>query len=306
MDPFEAASQLSQTLRSLNPQIAQITKAAHFALRNSIHEDYLFPLIMDIFKDPEVELNQKNIVFQFIEVLVNESCTYSAQGKYAYPFVDAVRTHLPNIVALVVPHNANTNLYNVFSVLESLASLFKSDCLKYVKMFNSNLLEDSDFESIGNDIPYPEVELNELGDHDLMETAWKFLIQKKKQSQYEWQRQLKNGTSCENIIDEDEMFDLKSKTDTNNKMGLLKKQVLNRMEDDRESHKRLKELLWHVDRPKEISYLLEDEFFGYYYSKIHKLEDVQFEILLNNLKDCNETATRSFKDKQVIQEDAAQ
>lgn len=304
MDPFEAASQLSQTLRGLNPQIAQITKAAHFALRNFIHEDYLFPLIMNILKDPEVELNQKNIVFQFIEVLVNESCIYSAQGKYAYPFVDNVRANLPTIVTLVVPHNANTNLYNVFSVLESLATVFKSDCLNYVQLFNSNLLEDSDFENIKNDIPYPEVELDEVDNSDLMETAWKFLIQKKKQSQYEWQRRLKNGEACDKNIDEDEMFDLKSKFDTNNKTGLLKKQVLNRMEDDRESHKRLKELLWHVDRPKEVSYLLEDEFFQYYYSKIHKLEDKQFGVLLDNLKDCNETAARSYKDKQVVQDDA--
>lgn len=303
MDPFEAATQLSQILRSLSSQLQYITKAAHFALRNAEHEDYLFLLILELLRDENVELGQKGIIFQFLEVLLAELCHYLSQGKYRYPYVDSVKKNMAQIVLWVVPHSSNTNLANVYTCLTNMTKLYKVDCQEYSKKFHENLLTENDLSDIAMDIPYPEVEVETVVDENPIITAWKVVVEKKKQSQYEWQRRIKHTPAVTEDVDENELFTLRPRTDTKQKDGMLKKEVLERMEADRESHKRLKELLWVVERSKEVSYLAEEEFVDYYWNKLAKLDAPQYKVLMDNLEEVNKVVARSYKDKQISEND---
>lgn len=326
MDSFEASTQLAQVLRSLSPSIQNLTKAAHFALKNADSEDYLFHSIIDTLDDPKVEINTKSTIFQFIEVLISESYNVSQQPKsnYSYPYVHRLRAALPSILLKVLPGRNNFSLYNIFVSLRNISRTLKVDFddYEYQYLSISASLDENDRSNIDQDIPYPDITLDdtESASDDPLITTWQLLVKKKKQSQYERLRLLKHGKMVSDSVEEDSMFSYRpsrlapvhasplttspshSTTPGSNQPPseqlLSKKQILARMEDDRETHKRSKENLWVVNRPKDGSVVTEDEFLVHYWNKIGPLSDDKEKVLLSSLDELNELVAGSYKDKQ--------
>lgn len=297
MDSFEAATQFAQILRSLTPSVQNLTRAAHFALKHCESEDYLFPTILEIVFGDDVELNTKATIFQFIEILFNESFYYSKSSKVNYPYVQNLKVTLPKIILAILPNSNNSNIFSVFTSLKNISAHFKLDCGEFVDKFHSNLLDPEDLTNIKLDIPFPEEITAQLAeDKDPLLTAWGLLIQKKKQSQYERARLVENSAVVDEA-EEDGLFSLRDKADFNKDL-LSKRQIISRMEDDRESHKRSKEVLWVVNRPKDVLYLSEEEFLTNYWEKCNKLGEQEEKEFLDTLDELNKVVELSYKDKQ--------
>ncbi|KAG7664829.1 uncharacterized protein J8A68_001646 [[Candida] subhashii] len=316
MDSFEAANQFSQILKTLTPSIQNLTRAAHFALKNSSKEDYLFPIILDILQDDKIELNNKSTIFQFIDILISES--FSSQFKsgddYHYPYIQNIKINLPTIIKLVVPNNdqENTyysNLYNCYNCLVSISKYFKIDSEKYIQKFNSNQLSTQDQLNIKNNLEFTPDDIDITSpSEDPLVVAWKILLQIKHQSQYNRARLLLNSSPVvDPISSENDLFNIREKsstttttTTTPNNNILSKRQILSRMEDDREAHKRSKEILWLVNRDSAGSknYPTEEEFLDHYWNKFHRLEGRDKRDFLDSLQDINNLVRQSYKDPQ--------
>lgn len=298
MDPFEAANQFAQILKGITPVLQSLVRAAHFALKNAESEDYLFPTIMNIFKDETVELNTKSTLFQFVEVLFNESYFFSQQPKYNYPYVQNMKEALPQILLSVLPSSNISNIHSAYTSLKHITKLFKIDCLNYIDKFDSFLLDADDIENLKKDVPFPEIDLDDEPETvDPLITTWNLLIKKKKQSQYERVRLLTKSEILDDDVPEDILFNIKEKTDKDVDK-LTKKNIISRMEDDREAHKRSKETLWLVTRPPKSSYITEDEFLNHYWNKYHALDVEEDNAFLDSLDELNQVVAESYKDKQ--------
>ncbi|EGV61282.1 hypothetical protein PSN45_001348 [Yamadazyma tenuis] len=303
MDSFEANTQFTQLLRELNPTVQSLRKAAHFAIKNWENEDYLFTSIMSILQDPKIEVNTKSTIFQFIDILVNESHTISSQPRsnYSYPYISSVKNSLPSILLDVLPASNNYNLHSVFNSLRNISRVLKIDCQKFEDDFSSfspDILDDNDRQNIDLNVPYPNITLeNSDSANDPVTRTWELLSQKRKQSYYERLRLLKHQKPVEQEVKESEMFNLRPK-DKYGPNELSRKQILSRMEDDRETHKRSKENLWVVNRPKEVPYVTEHEFQQYYWNRYDSLSDKDEKALLETLDDFNTVVMASYKDNQ--------
>lgn len=303
MDSFEVNAQFASLLRSLNPSVQSLRKAAHFAIKNWENEDYLFPSILQILQDSTIEINTKSTIFQFIDILINESYTISLLPKsnYSYPYIRNLKDALPSILLDVLPGKNNYNLYNVFNSLRNISKTLKINHDEYKSRFNDlsvNIFDQQDKENIELNVPYPDISIDEVKHiSDPIIKTWELIILKRKQSFYERLRLLKHQPALENEVEENQMFSLrpKDKPDPNE---LSKKQILMRMEDDRETHKRSKESMWIVNRPKDSNYVTEDEFYHYYWNKYEVLTGDEEKALLQTLEDFNEVVMASYKDNQ--------
>lgn len=306
MDLFETSSQFAQIMRNLIPQMQSLLKAAHFALKHSESEDYLFYAIMDLLDDPKVELNTKSTVFQFIDVLIHESFFISQQtnSNYNYPYVHSLKTALPKIILKVLPGTNNANLFNIFNNLKHISESLNVLYEDYVEQYKSveSLLSKEEMESVDMDIPYPEINLEEADDKaDPVVQAWEILLRKRKQSHYERLRLLEHQPYRDGDVTEEELFHIRESRagDPNKKVNelmLSKKQILARMEDDRETHKKSKENLWVVSRPSGSTTATEEEFANYYWSRIKDFSDKQMGELFNSFDEINKLALASYKD----------
>lgn len=310
MDAFEASTKLNQILRSLTPSIQNLTKAAHFTLKNWEGEDYLFQSIVDTLDDDLVDLNTKSTIFQFIEVLIHESYYVSEQPKshYNYPYVHNVKNALPKLLLQVLPDSNNASLYNIFTSLKNMSKVFKFDYVDYELKYDSVSEEFSqdELENVELNIPFPSITLDEENESmvDPLILTWDLLIKKKKQSQYERLRLLRHGKYIEQPVNEDDMFNIKIKSNRIDSQSspenktLTKKQILARMEDDRETYKRSKESLWMVNRPKDANVITEDEFLVHYWNKINKMSGEEEKELFDSFDELNNLVAQSYKDKQ--------
>ena len=268
MDSFEATSQFSQVLRTLTLSVQSLTRAAHFALKNSDSEDYLFRAILDVIDSPDVDLNCKNAV--------------------------------PSLILKVLPGSNNQNLYNVFTSLKNILKTLKLVYEDYEKQYMSgkDLLTEEDMQNIEQDVPFNED--NFVVDESAVDPiikAWTLLVMKKKQGHYERLRLLKHKLHSNDNENDEVMFGVRG-PQNDDKQLLTKKQILMRMEDDRESHKRSKESLWLVNRPRDTNVITEDEFFTQYWTKIKPFDDGEKASFLQNLDDLNKMVAASYKDKQ--------
>lgn len=307
MDSFETSTQFAQMLRTLAPQMQSLLRAAHFALKNSESEDILYFGIMDLLDDPKVELNTKSTVFQFIDVLIHESFYISQQpnSHYNYPYVHNLKKALPRILLKVLPVSNNANLFNIYNSLRNISESLGVHFVDYEKQYKSvdDLLSKEELESISMNIPFPEVRLDEIDSEakDPVSQAWEILLRKRKQSHYERLRLLQNEPYRDGPVAEDEMFAIRPSrandpTKKVNEQMLSKKQILARMEDDRETHKKSKETLWLVNRPNGSTVVQEDEFLNYYWNGLDKLS--QNSDYIASFEDMNRLAAASYKDKQ--------
>lgn len=307
MDSFEASTQFSQILKTLSPSIQNLTRAAHFALKNYESEDYLFHSIIDTLDDPSIELNTKSTIFQFIEVLMHESFFISQQPKshYTYPYVHNLKNALPKILLKVLPGSNNSSLHNAYNSLRSISNTCKVNFDEYEEKYNnvSALFTPEDLENVEANLPFPDIKVeDEIEASDPLITTWDLLIKKKKQSQYERLRLLKHQKLIDEPVEEEDMFQYKGsnsqKGDNPNELLLSKKQILLRMEDDRETHKRSKENLWVVNRPKDTAVLTEDEFLVHYWNKYGIMAEEEEKTFMDSLDELNGMVAESYKDKQ--------
>lgn len=302
MDSFEATSQFTQALRTLSSSVASLNKAARFALKNSESEDYLFNAILDVINAEDVDLNCKCSVFQLVDVLIRESYFYSQQPKsnYNYPYVLSLKNAVPLMITRVLPGSSNQNLFVVFTSLKNILKTLKLVYEDYERQYHSGeaLLSEEDRKNIDADVPFDltNFKVDESAVDPIIKT-WTLLVLKKKQSLYERLRLLKHQQQrTENEADET-MFGVRG-SQSKDTLLLSKKQILARMEDDRESHKRSKETLWHVNRPRDTNVLTEDEFFTQYWTKIKPFDKGENAAFLRDLDELNKMAVSSYKDRQ--------
>lgn len=306
MDSFEAVAQFTQILKSLTPSMQSLTKAAHFALKNYESEDYLIQAIMDAMTSATTELNTKSTLFQLIEVIMHESFNVSQQSKshYSYPYIHNLKGALPQILLEVLPGSNNSSIHNAYNCLRNISKTCKVSSEEYETKYNSvgSLFTQTDWENVDANLPFPPVKIEtEKENADPLIITWDLLIQKKKQSQYERLRLLKYQKHIEEPINEEDMLNFRSSENTEKAAELLltKRQILSRMEDDRESHKRSKESLWVVNRPKDASFLTEDEFLVYYWNKFGPTDEEEEKTLMDSFSELNAVVAESYKDKQV-------
>lgn len=247
-----------------------------------------------------VEINTKSTIFQFIDVLISESSSISLQPKsaYSYPYISNLKNVLPKILLDVLPGESNYNLYNVFNSLKNISIVLNIDYEEYEKKYHidQDLLSEDEIARLEANEPYPEVVL--LADIlDPILRTWDLLINKRKQSYYERLRLLKHQQPVSGDVQENEMFHLKPK-DKVDATELSKKQILARMEDDRETHKRSKESLWVVERGKNDNRVNEEEFYKYYWKKYEVLTGEDEKALMQTVEDFNDVVMGSYKDNQ--------
>ncbi|KAI5967775.1 hypothetical protein KGF57_000292 [Candida theae] len=283
MDSFEVANQFSTILRNLTPQQQQLQKAIYFALKNADKEDYIVPTILSVLEDAKLDLNLKSFILQFIDLLMQESFS---NPRYNNAYIQSLKSKLPQIMQSVCPSNNSSNLMVAYTCLCHISSRFKIDCKPYKVDFQTSSLdelEDRSFELDGNE--------------DALISAWKILLERSRASKLDRKRLVNDEPVYKDHRDEDQIFNIRNKNDPNTQY-LTKKQIITRIEDERETHKRLKENKWCVNRSKDVKFISEDEFINNYWNKFHPLtkeENVEF---LNNLKELNGMVLQSYKDKQ--------
>lgn len=266
----------------------------------------MFYAIMDILDDQKVELNTKSTIFQFIDVLIHESFFISQQtnSHYNYPYVHNLKTALPKVILKVLPGTNNANLFNILNNLKSISESLNVPYADYENQYKSveTLLSAEELESVDMDVPYPEINMEEIDESlDPVAQAWELLLRKRKQSHYERLRLLKHRKYVDGEVAEDEVFNIRPSragdpTKKVNELMLSKKQILARMEDDRETHKKSKETLWVVNRPSGSTTATEEEFLKYYWDKIEKFSDKQMTEFLVSFDELNKLAAASYKD----------
>lgn len=309
MDSFEASSQFAQMLKSLVPQMQLLMKAVYFALKNAENEDFLFYAIIDILDDANVELNTKSTIFQFIDLLIHESFDISQRpnSNYNYPYVHNLKNSLPKILVKVLPTSSNANLFNIFNNLKNISDSLNVNYSEYDRKFGSldSLLDAEELENVNMNIPYPELNLEDvvLESQDPVLQAWQILLRKRQQSHYERLRLLKNSPVKMDPVTEEEMFAFRSSKNSDsskktNENLLTRKQILARMEDDRETHKKSKESLWLVNRPGAAKSISEDEFLNYYWNRIEPVTKQDSKDFFSAFDDLNKLAWASYKDRQ--------
>ncbi|OBA21745.1 CTD kinase-I gamma subunit [Metschnikowia bicuspidata var. bicuspidata NRRL YB-4993] len=308
MDSFETSSQFVQILKSLVPQAQSLLKAAHYALKNAESEDYLYYAIIDILEDQKVELNTKSTIFQFIDILIHESFHASQQAhtNYNYPYVHNLKNLLPKILIKVLPSNSNANLFNIHDNLKNISEALNVNYSDFELKFNDveSSLTDEELENVNMNIPYPEITLEDMKMEyqDPVLQAWQILLKKRQQSHYERLRLLKHEPFKDGEVTEDDMFLIRpSRPDPLKKINenlLSRKQILARMEDDRETHKKSKETLWLVSRPSGANTVSEDEFLNYYWDRMDKVSDAQAGEFFGAFDELNKLAGASYKDPQ--------
>ncbi|EMG49422.1 hypothetical protein G210_5835 [Candida maltosa Xu316] len=290
MDSFDTANQLSQMLRGLTPQLQHLQKTVYFALKNSDKEDYLLSTILDVIKDKQLDTNVKSNIFQFMELLIHDSFN---QSRYNLSYVQGLKENLPSIVSQVTVNKSN--LHNTYFSLCNISKCFKVDCKEYVENFHSNLLSPNDLESIDKNEDFVE---SELTDDEPLILSWKILLQRKRQSQYDRAKLLKHTEAVDEIVDEEQIFTIRDKSNPKAPNLLSKRSILARMEDDREAHKRSKENLWMVNRDQaKGNFVTEDEFIEHYWNRFQPLNEEENKEFLTSLQDLNESVKYSYKDK---------
>lgn len=308
MDSFETSSQFRQILRTLLPQTSVILKAVHFALRNCASEDYLYYSIIDTFEDVTVELSTKTTVFQFIDVLIHESFFISEQvnSTYNFPYVHNLKAALPKIMDKVLPLASNANLHFIYVYLKRISSTFNVNYSHPEQQYKdvNSVLTAEDLENVDLNIPFPNVRIEEMNleSKDPVLQAWEILLFKRKESHYERLRLLRNDPPKDEVITEEEIFPIRGSTTAEKKWPseqlFSKKQIVARMEDQREAQKRSRENLWVVNRPSGKNYASEEEFLNFYWKRIEEVTDDQKIDFLAALDDLNDLANLSYKDRQ--------
>lgn len=307
MDSFETSSQFRQILRSLLPQSTVILKAVHFALRNCSSEDYLYYSIIETLEDASLELNTKTTVFQFIDMLIRESFFISEQvnSGYNFPYVHNLKKALPKIMEKVLPLSSNVNLHCIYSSLKNISTTLNVNYSEFEEQYKNvtSILAQEDLENVELNIPFPKLSLEEISkSKDPVIQAWEILLHKRKESHYERLRLLRNQPPKDGLVAEDEMFSVRdTKLDNereNEEQLFTKKQIIARMEDDREAQKRSRETLWVVNRPSGVNYVTEEEFLNYYWRRMDVVTEDQKSDFLAALDDLNYLAKLSYKDRQ--------
>lgn len=295
MDSFDTANQLLQLLRSLSPQLQHITKVVYFTLKNYKLEDYLLPIIIEVINDKQIDTSTKSNVFQFIELLIVES--FNNKDKFNGAYIEELMKNLPSIIKQVIINKSN--LHNTYLSLCNISELFEIECDGYIQKFNSDLLTEKDLEKINSNEELEQEQEEDEEDCENLIKCWKILLLDKKQSQYERAKLLKHGNLTGDIVDEDQLFSTRDKSKPETAKLLSKRQILARMEDDREAHKRSKESFWVVNRDKykNVNYITENEFLDHYWNRFQPLDEEENNEFLDSLKEMNDMVKCSYKDK---------
>jgi len=252
MDPFEARLQFIQYLETLNPSTQAITKTVSFALKNKeLHEDF-HSCILEVLD--KIDLNSRINVLYFIEALVSSITgggVMSKDGgddgegdgdgegeggdddddeKEKLPYLNNLEKDFAIILGKIIPDTNLINLKSSVDILINIEKFYNINNLKYKEIFDNisiNKLNNND-----------EI-LNSIKNNGKFSDSWKFLIKNKQ-----------NGLKMR--IKQFEMESGEILNDNHNNFNKLKPftkdQILNRIESDRERHKRFKEINWIINR----------------------------------------------------------
>ncbi|KAH3668207.1 hypothetical protein OGAPHI_001961 [Ogataea philodendri] len=245
MDSFEARVYLTKQLSSLTPSKLAAQQCAKFLLKNKELQDDLYSVILETLD--AADLNIRLNIFQFLEELI-----FFCQNDPQRPYVNSIFKDMKLILTKILPPKPEnqssearllTNLSSAYIILFNISKTCNYPHINDIKTrFNSNLLTELDKNRIELQLHFDEKPLytDITAKQDVesqLTAAWDFLIEKRRQSQYE-----RLFIDKHNIQSPAEpLADLFTKT---------RKQLLARIEADRERQKRGKENLWQIDRAK--------------------------------------------------------
>ncbi|QPG73109.1 hypothetical protein FOA43_000414 [Brettanomyces nanus] len=287
MDPFEARIYFAKQLVALTPSKVAAQELIRFLIHYSGIQNDLYPAVLETLH--KVDLNYRINILQFlndlISTLVLDPKHFSTISP-AYGYVRLTVNQLPSILAQVLPRKPDpdsivsmdpkqleemrclTNLRASYSILIDISKLLQfPDLETYVDQFDATLLTQTDvqsikqdktfdeayiYETVANRKPIDQPELVPLLHQEKMfieplTDSWKFILAKKRQSQYE---RVMIDTHPGRLKDSDFLSTISTvPSDHRNPLLLSQKQILQRMEADRERQKKGKETLWRVRRP---------------------------------------------------------
>ncbi|KAG7881700.1 hypothetical protein KL935_001906 [Ogataea polymorpha] len=243
MDSFEARVYLTKQLSSLTPSKQAAQQCAKFLLKHKELQDDLYSVILESLD--AADLNIRINIFQFLEELI-----LYCQNDPQKPYISSIIKDMKLILTKILPPKPDTmscetrlltNLHAAYTILVNISRSCKFTNLKeYKAKYGSNLLTDMDRNRIELQLQFDEKPL--YTDRDVPESidgqldcAWEFLLEKRRQSQYE-----------RSFIDKHQM---QSPTEPlQDTFAKTRKQLLARIEADRERQKRGKENLWQINR----------------------------------------------------------
>lgn len=216
MDPFEARIQFATRLKRLNARQEVISQCCSFAMANKELQDDFHSVILEVLD--MVDLNIRLNILQFVQTLIDHVASIpSSVPLPERPYISNLQRDVYIVVGRVLPaENELVNLHAAYLILCDISTrLGCPDLAKFKDLYNSST----------------EEALSAEEESSSLYKAWCIVIEKKRKSQ----SGRLSGSAQE-------------PTSANPLFSLPNEKILERMEHDRERHKRLKESLWVVDR----------------------------------------------------------
>lgn len=256
MDPFEARLQFIQILEALNPSSVTLSRAIGFALKNmEMHEDFHSVILEELDK---IDINARMNVMYFIEALVHNICSQNSSRELRQrPYLANIERDFHIILQKVIPSDNLVNLNGSVNILVEVEKCYNVDDSELWRSYLSL--------SLGKTPEIPEEV--EKG----FPEAWIYLINQKKRGLEARLKLLHDKPTAQEVEENGE------KPLNQDLEQLSRKQILQRMEADRERHKRHKETNWHVIRPLGKVDRAEFEKIWHQYSALddHDLEEMR-------------------------------
>lgn len=263
MDPFEARLQFKQLLTTLNPSYQAIQKVISFALKNhELHVD-LHSVMMDRLE--QLDLNSRMNVLFFIEGLIS-SVFWEFGNKEEdgpKPYVDNLLIDFYNVLEKVVVKENLVNLSSAAQILQNVGNCYKRNHFKGFEIPTEPIdkYEALTIDNLRKEFSSNEIVKKKIEDSTtVFEKCWFLLILMKRIS-------LINRFNQINNINEEE----DSQINIDALKPLSKEQINNRMESDRERHKKFKESNWIVSRPSQN---IDEHEFSKIWDQYNELNDV--------------------------------
>jgi CTD kinase subunit gamma len=253
MDPFEARLQFTQTLDTLSSSTQALQKAITLALKNQeLHEDF-HSVILEILD--RLDVNPRINVLYFIEALIKTVVGANRDG-FPPPYL----ANLERDFKLILEKVIGNDLVNLNCCVDVLREVETSYGKQNIDL--SQIYEHLTLENLG-----PKID-----EKDGFRAAWSFLISKKRQGIHDRLKLIHEPFAIPDNYNE----------------KLTRDQILQRIENDRERHKRFKETNWVVVRPLGK---LEKPEFGKIWDEFEALDDDDYQ----ELKELQQIARESYQ-----------
>ncbi|KAH3682111.1 hypothetical protein WICPIJ_006914 [Wickerhamomyces pijperi] len=263
MDPFEARLQFKQLLTTINPSHQAIQKVISYALKNyELHED-LHSVILE--RLGQLDMNARMNVLVMIEGLISSVFAQfgNSEEDDLKPYVESFTKDFYIILEKIITRENLINLNSTSHILKNVEQCYRENKVELggntgelIEKYEAMTIDNLRKEFGSDEIIINKIDLSET----VFEKCWLFLTLMKRRSLINRFNQINNIQET-NPIDSDITIPLK------------KDQMINRMESDRERHKKLKESNWIVNR---ITSQVDEQEFSKLWEQFNELNEEDY------------------------------